>query len=119
MDALRNNGGASAPPTVLPFPQTARALRRRRTGMSASGYLSLLLMEREGEAIPVNVVRFDEPDGVMLPTKSPELLMLLLIFSQLPSAKQDHIKKTIRCMAYDGRPDAIWVQLNNVLNRRS
>ncbi len=112
MDATRNNGGASAPPTVLPFPQTKRALRHYRSGMDAAGFLSLLLLERDGEAIPANVQRFDEPDGASLPDRMPELLLAVLIWSGLPTKQRDRIQYIVRGMAYAEHPDPRAARLN-------
>jgi hypothetical protein len=111
-------GGASASHTILPFPQTKRALRHGRTNTQAAGFLSLLLMEREGEAVPANVQRFDEPDGPILPDRSPQLLLALLLWSQLPATKKERVKQTLRCMVYGDNPDPDALRLHNLLGRR-
>lgn len=103
---------------VLSFPQTAKAKRLYHSRMDGAGFLRLLLMEREGEALPENVQRIDEPDGVTHPEKSATLLLALLVMQQLPKAKQEALKATLRCMAYGRRPDPCAVQLLNVLNGR-
>jgi hypothetical protein len=105
-------------PAVLPL--NAKAVRgtRTRAGMSAAGFLSLLLMEREGEAIPDNVQRFDEPEGPLLPERSPELLLALLLYAQLSPKKRDSIRSAIRGLAYGEVLDPAALQLNNLLSRR-
>lgn len=112
---VRNNTVDSAPPTVLPFPQTRVTRRRVRSSMEAAGFLSLLLLDREGEAIPTNVQRIDEPDGMELPDRSPTLMLAVLIFEALPAKKRERIRRIVRGMAYaqDPLPDA--VRLHNVL----
>jgi hypothetical protein len=108
---------ASAPSNVLPFPQTKRALWHRSRGMDAAGYLSLLQLEREGEAFPANVQRLDEPNGAALPERSPELLLALLIWDSLPAKQRERVKQSLRCLAYGKPADPCAVKLNNLLNR--
>jgi hypothetical protein len=83
--------------------------------MDAAGFLSLLLLERDGEAIPANVQRFDEPDGAELPSRSPALMLAMLLFDALSAKQRDRIRQTVRGLAYskDPMPDA--VALNNAL----
>jgi hypothetical protein len=100
---------------VLPFPQTAEALRHYRTDMQAAGYLSLLLMDRSEEAIPANVQRFDEPEGMTLPARTPAFILLMLIYDGLPKRQRDRIKRLVRGMAYSDRPLPEAVQLHNAL----
>jgi hypothetical protein len=100
---------------VLPFPQTAEALRHYETDMEAAGFLSLLLMDRREEAIPANVQRFDEPQGMTLPPRTPAFILLMLIFEGLPKRRRDRIKRLVRGMAYSERPLPEAVQLHNAL----
>lgn len=104
--------------TVLPFPQTRNALCHYRTNMAAAGFLSLLLLEREGEAVPGNVQRFDEPNGTGLPAPSPELMLGLLILEALPAKQREQVGRRLRCMAYANPPIADAVRLNNALQGR-
>lgn len=107
-----------AAPNVLPFPQTKRALRHYSTGMDAAGFLSLMLMERSGERIPANVVRFDEPEGAGQPERSPALLLAVLMFSAFSKRQQEQVRRWIRGMAYSNDPDPVAVQLGHMLNGR-
>ena len=102
--------------TILQFPQTKRAPRRRGNSVEAAGLLSLLLLDRDGKPTPDNVQRFDEPAGATLPEKSPALLFALLLWSELPDAKQQRIRQQLRYMAYGAKPDPMAVQLHNLLN---
>jgi hypothetical protein len=83
--------------------------------MDAAGFLSLLLLERDGEAIPANVQRFDEPDGAELPSRSPALMLAMLMFETLPAKKRDRIRQTVRGLAYSQDPFPDAVALNNAL----
>lgn len=106
--------------TILPFPQSPSAVRRhnRTEGLTTTaGLLSLLLLDRDGEPIPANVQRFDEPEGAQLPERSPELLLCLLIFNGLPQKRRDQIRRGVRALAYSGRPDPVVVSLNNMLRQ--
>ena len=100
---------------VLTFPQRNKGRVRRSDSMDAAGFLTLMLMDREGKAIPQNVQRFDEPDGPDLPARSPEILFLLLLWSELPAKRRERIRKTIQSAAYDRSPDPCFVQLRNLL----
>lgn len=100
MATLHEWGGASAPPNILPFPQTKRALRHCNSGMDAAGFLSLLLITRDGEAIPANVVRFDEPDGPKLPENTPALMLALALYAAMPKHTRESVESQIRCMAF-------------------
>jgi hypothetical protein len=111
-------GGAQTSPVVLPFPQTRRAIRHYETGMDAAGFLSLQLLERDGGKIPANVQRFDEPEGKVIPSQSPELLFALLVWNALPRQKKEGVKATVRVLAYEQNASPAAVQLNNLLNGR-
>lgn len=119
MNARAKNGGASAPPTVLPFPQTKKALRLYSSGMDAAGLLSLLLMDRDGEQIPGNVERFDEPNGPSMPPRTPSFILAMLMFETLPATQRKRVRTLVRGMAYaqDAHPEAI--QLHNALRLRT
>ena len=117
MATLPNDGGASASPTILRFPDRGGG-RHRAVGMDAAGFLSLLLLERDGEAIPTNVRRLDEPTGGTLPSRTPELLLAMLVWSELPARGKENIRRAIRCMAYADKADPSAIQLNNLLSRR-
>jgi hypothetical protein len=87
--------------------------------MDAAGLLSLLLMDRDGEPIPANVERFDGY-GAEQPSKSPELLFALLIWSVLTANQQDRIRRQLRGMVYCSKePNAYAVQLHNMLEGRA
>jgi hypothetical protein len=83
--------------------------------MDAAGFLSLLLLERDGQPIPAKVARFDEPKGPTLPDRSPELLLAMLLWCELSPQKQARIKRAVRCMAYADPPDPCALQLRNML----
>lgn len=102
---------------VLPFPQTKKALRLYHSGMDAAGFLSLIMMEQAGETPPTNVCRLDglEQD---LPERSPELLLALMLWEQLPAPNRDSIRRAVRGMAYGDKPDPCAVRLNNALRLR-
>jgi hypothetical protein len=100
---------------VLTFPQTQKALKRRRKGMGAAGLLTMMIMERDGEAVPENVARFDQPDGAELPNKSAELLLATLLWSVLTAEQQDQILSSLRMMAYGNPVDRDALQLHNLL----
>lgn len=106
--------------TVLAFPQSEKAIKRRKRpeGMMAAGFLSLILLERDGGAIPDKVERFDEPQGRGLPERTPELLFSLLIWGELSKKKQEHVRQMLRCLVYSEKPDPVAVKLHNTLNRR-
>lgn len=106
--------------TILPFPQSPKAVRRysRAEGMMAAGLLSLLLLERDEEKYPPNVHRFDEPNGPQVPERSPEMLFALLLWAELPRKKQEHINQTLRGLIYCKHPEPSAVKLSNLLNRR-
>jgi hypothetical protein len=88
--------------------------------MEAAGLLTLLIRDRDGEPIPPNVHRLDEPKGAATyPDQSPALLLALLIWGELPPKKQERIRDLLRCMAYGPKhPDRSAVQLHNLLSGR-
>lgn len=100
---------------VIPFPSSRVARKRARNSMEAAGLLSLLILDRDGKAAPANVRRLDELDETM-PPRSPELLLLLFLWNELPTKKREHIKRTIRCATFEPSPDPCYVQLHNLLN---
>jgi hypothetical protein len=102
---------------VLPFPQTRKAIRHYETGMGAAGFLSLQLMERDGEAVPANVRRYDQLEGGAIPSQSPELLLALCIWGTLPPQKKESVKATVRALAYARNASPSAVQLHNLLKR--
>ena len=104
---------------VLPFPQTRKALKHHETGMSAAGFLSLLLLDRDGQTVPANVQRFDEPEGPMLPERTPAFMLMMLIFEGLPKPQRDRIRQIIRGLAYSEHPLPEAVQLHNALRMRA
>lgn len=105
---------------VLPFPERhGDRPVQREIGMDAAGFLRLLLLDREGEPIPANVRRFDEPNGAKSPNRSPELLLALCIWNALPAKQRESVKSVVRGMAYSEPFDPDAVMLNNLLNRRA
>lgn len=100
---------------VLPFPQKNKGRVRKIRSMDAAGLLSLMIMERDGEAVPENVERFDEPGGADLPDRSPELLLATFIWQVLTVEQQDRILSPLRCMAYSKLPDPYALQIYNLL----
>jgi hypothetical protein len=103
---------------ILAFPPRNHGRVRKTRSMEAAGLLSMLLLERDGELIPANVQRIDEPEGFALPARSPELLLALLIFATLPEQQQERVRRAIRCAAYNGKADYCAIKLNNALNGR-
>jgi hypothetical protein len=101
---------------VLPFPRRDKGRVRNRRSMDAAGLLSLLLLDRDGATIPQNVRRFDELDVPEPPKRSPELLLLLFLWNELPAKKRERIKEVIRHATYERSPDPCYVQLHNLLN---
>ena len=101
---------------VVQFPQPRMARKRVRNSIEAAGLLSLLLLDRRGETRPNNVERFDRLDETARPERSPELLLLLFLWSELPAKKRERIQRTIRCAAYERSPDRCYVELHNLLN---
>ena len=113
----------SASSNILPFTGKPKRTRSRRS-MGAAGMLTLQLMARDGERAPLNVRRFDrldELDEFELPERSPELLLALFVWDQLPAAKRERVKSVIRCLAYGENACASAVRLDNLLSldRRS
>ena len=117
-DANADRGGTAMSATILPFPPTRRRVRKRHYVDHGAGFLTLQLLERDGEAIPANVQRIDEPDGPQLPERSPDLLLALFVWGELSAKKRDKIKGHLRCLAYRDQPDPCAVRLLNLLNRR-
>ena len=99
MATLHHNGGASAPPNVLPFPQTARALRHHNTGMSTAGVCSLIHFKMDA---PANVELFDHhrPDPGM--ARSPELALFLALYSTLNIGQQCDVQGALKRLCRDG-----------------
>jgi hypothetical protein len=87
--------------------------------MDAAGFLSLLLWDREGEPVPPNVQRFDEPDGPTFPSREPVFILAMLIWEGLPAKQRDRITRLVRGMAYSKHPIPEAVQLHNVLRIHS
>lgn len=109
------HGGAERPSNVLPFLQTKRALRHYNTGMSAAGDLSLLLLDREGEAIPAIVTRVAEPNGPEMPPPNAALMLAVLMLEALPAKQRERVRRIVRGMAYSEQPPEAAIQLHNVL----
>ena len=105
--------------SVLPFPphRAKRGRKRKREGMEAAGFLTLMLMDRDGEDIPANVQRMDEPQGETMPERTPELLLALMLWGELSARKRESICQQARCMAYATKPDPAAVQLHNLLRK--
>lgn len=106
----------SASSNILPFTGKPKRTRSRRS-MGAAGMLTLQLMARDGERAPLNVRRFDRLDEFELPERSPELLLALFVWDQLPAAKRERVKSVIRCLAYGEKACASAVRLDNLLSR--
>ena len=117
MPSNATKGGASAPSNVLRFPQTGIVRQRRRESMGAAGLLALSLLDREGEAIPANVERFDGL-GETPASRSPELLLALLIWSTLPPTKREDVRGSIRALAFGSTADDAAVRLHKLLSGR-
>ena len=107
--------GARTPPAVLPFPQTTRVLDHYSSSMDTAGFLTLLLWDREGEPIPSNVQRIDEPGGPTFPSRGPAFLLAMLIWEGLPDERRERIKCLVRGMAYSEHPIPEAVQPHNAL----
>lgn len=103
---------------VLAFPRRDKGRVRKRRSMDAAGLLSLMIMERDGEAVPENVERFDQPDGAELPKRTADLLFATLIWNVLSVEQQDRIRSTLRTMAYGSPADGYGLQLHNLLTGR-
>jgi hypothetical protein len=101
--------------TVLPFPQTKRAIRHYETGMDAAGLLSLLLMDREGEPAPENVKRFDRLDESRA-DEFDKAMLSLLVFSVLTPKQKERIRSAVRCQAYGTDANGSVIRLHNILN---
>jgi hypothetical protein len=105
--------------TVLTFPERNKGRKRRCNSMDAAGCLSLLIADRDGDEIPTNVQRIDEPTGRLLPSRSDELLFALCIWQVLEPSQKERIEATLRPLAYSGRAsDEGALKLYNMLKRR-
>ncbi len=117
MAATRTNGGDSAPPIVLPFPQSKVRRKRVRGSMEAAGLLSLLLLDREGIDAPPLVVRFDQQEA-LVPEPSAALMLAHLIWAGLPKRPQEAIRSAVRCAAFGQNSAPAAVELHNLLSGR-
>ncbi len=112
MASQPNTGAAS----VLQFPQRNKGRVRKTQSIEAAGDLALMLMDRDGEKFPANVARLCVADSEPLPSRSPELLLGLLMFAQLPTARRNAVRSAVRCAAYGGTASAaVATQLHNAL----
>lgn len=93
------NGGASAPPNVLPFPQTARALSHHESGMAAAGVCSLIYYRQEP---PPNVELFDSHRHAPDMERSPELALFLALYSTLNDGQRNDAKQALKRLCRDG-----------------
>lgn len=100
-------GGASALPNVLPFPVRNTGRIRRSRSMMSAGKCALLIIEREGEDAPANVVRIDVPKPPAPVERSPMLLLTLCLYFEASAKAREGIKRNLRGMAYSGDEDAI------------
>lgn len=74
-----------------------------------------MALDSAGEKAPANVIRIDDPLGPSLPERSPELLFALLLWGELPSDRQDGIRRLLRGLAFgEHNPSAI--KLHNLLS---
>lgn len=83
--------------TQLPRPKRGRV--RRSQSMDAAGELTLSIIARNGEEAPNNVVRLapmPEPTPV---TQSPELALIIAIFSALDKEKKSKVRASLRFAA--------------------
>lgn len=95
----QTKGGASAPLNVLPFPQTARALRHYHTGMGAAGICALRTFDM---AAPANVELFDDHRPGPSMERSPELALFLALYSTLNVGQCNDIRLALKRLCRDG-----------------
>ena len=84
---------------VAELPRPKRGRVRRSQSMEAAGELTLSIIAREGGEAPANVVRvFPKPDPTPV-TQSPELALLIAIFSALNDEQKTKVRGQLRYAA--------------------
>lgn len=87
----------AAPVIKLPPPRRGRV--RRSQSMEAAGELTLSLIARGGGEAPTNVVRLVAEPEPTPATKSPELALLIAIFSPLDDDQKAKVRRELRYAA--------------------
>jgi high-affinity K+ transport system ATPase subunit B len=97
---------------VLCFPPVKKGRRRHSKSMDAAGDLTLLLLERDGELIPGNVVRLKYPNWpeTRVPEITPALFLALMVYEQLSQRRRQSILRMTRFLAFEGDRAAAKVQ---------
>lgn len=100
MTQIQNEGGASAPPDVIQFPNRNRGRVRKSRSLLAMGRCSVTLMEREGHVIPSNVA------DIQLKRREPDiddgrlaLRLALAVYAKLGAGEKMEIQDAARMYA--------------------
>lgn len=101
----------------LPPPKKGR--KRHSGSMYAAGLLSLQWVAKHGLPEPDmgKVQRLNPLPEVEVPTRSPELLLIALIFSHLPDEAKDDIRALLRCEVFGPNPHPDFVAAYRLLER--
>lgn len=94
-----HQGGASAPSNVLTFPQRNRGRVRRSESIRTMGEVMLVQFADQGIPQPSNVERIEplpEPTPI---ERSPEMVLILSLFCNLPVRQQREVKRRLRTNA--------------------
>lgn len=85
-----------------------RGRKRAVESLDAAGELSLLILARDGEAEPDNVVRMKPLPPPTPMQRSPETLLLIFLWMELAPERRQSILARLRLQAFEARcPDAL------------
>jgi hypothetical protein len=119
ISALQRRLEARPQSNLIAFPERNKGRKRRCRSMDAAGDLSLLLLDRDGEAAPENVERIVEPEGATVPAPSAALLLGIAVLAVLTDDQKRQVRSTLRVMALgDTNPSPEAIELHNLLSGR-
>lgn len=89
---------------VLAFPPRNKGRIRKTQGLETMGRLVLSVLQRDGEAVPANVVCIDEPEGpdTSMVEKSEPVLLALCVYAELAKAQKKSIIDQLGFLARNG-----------------
>lgn len=92
--------------TVLAFPQRNKGRIRNSHSIFSMGRCIMSRLEADGETIPANVARFDQPKPPSPVTRSPVMLLAICLYFEASPKARESIRRSLSLLAYDGDEDA-------------
>lgn len=88
--------------TIHQLPPVKRGRVRKSQSMDAAGDCSLILLNREGEAAPENVIRFRDKVKREVPKPSPELSFISAILATMTVGQLSDVAHNLKRAAQQG-----------------